>query len=197
MTPGFVIDFSVVLRSGKGAGEERHARGREPSAAGPGTAHQDQDRQESRRTQRRPRRARDAPLQGPGRDGYVPTPARAQGSWPRSRVPVQADGKQGAEPAQKGKWTHVSGPASKRGRSFFSHSKALPLQIIQEPLALAVSLVTQAEVLMKRTKSEHTLSCVSHSIGGCSFRADAAIINTEPNKEQLVAKAAKREAPWN
>lgn len=156
------------------------------------------------RTARRAAEHKDAPdvpetphSKGPGETGMSPPPPEPRAAGPGAGCRCRQMGSRERNLHRRASGPHVSGPASKRGRSFFSHSKALPLQIIQEPLALAVSLVTQAEVLMKRTKSEHTLSCVSHSIGGCSFRADAAIINTEPNKEQLVAKAAKREAPWN
>ena len=68
----FLVCFVlVVLRSGKGAGEKRHASGCKYFAAGARASHQDKNLQESYRAQRLRRRARDTSLQGPGRTWYV------------------------------------------------------------------------------------------------------------------------------
>lgn len=117
----------MVLRSGKGIGEERHARGCRYSAAGPRAAHQDENLQESCRTQRRPRRARDAPLQGPRRDWYVLTTRtrlRPGGVDPQGQC-RQMGSSEWKLHRKTGK-PRVSGPASKRGRFSFSSSKPLP-----------------------------------------------------------------------
>lgn len=46
-------------------------------------------------------------------------------------------------------------------------------------------------------RNKPTFSCIIHTVCGCSaLWTDRAIINTEPNKEQLVVKALIRKAPW-